>query len=568
MDDNQESQIHGDDGLEEDNLGTPRVLKEEEKEKNDNKVSAEKNGRLCFKLLKLKYPNTESFLQQHPPPPPPKEELLVSSPSPSPTTRICNICNRGFGSGKALGGHMRMHVQARNKELLEKLNNATTANTAHDIIAKTHESFSIMEEGEPTCYVCKKTFLSMKSLFGHMRSHPERDWRGIQPPTTTPTDHKYYNNCCSSSSLSLSLSDEKLDPFPVITATTSEEVFVDLSESLSSWRVTGKRGRKSTDSADDSGLPLDIDEDAVFGLMTLANVDPRQASNKSDPTYCNSTMDARKKLRIDDEARSSREVLHNKIEAKGKGKPVVEEETALEVPLFMKWNLFGYEEESPREYYRHNSIDSSELDFADKIVGETMMMSNKRKTRKVKLVELEALGGDQSQKQVYSVTPNRYICSLCNRSFPTHQALGGHRSSHNKVKYIQQQTLDESVSADDSAAENYGHYANPTTTTTTTQMDEEAVLGPTTHQCKICDRIFPTGQALGGHKRCHWNGTVEMQSSQVTSPEGEAKAQSSQATSPGEASQTGRRNLEFDLNELPAMEVEEGIVESIYMVAA
>lgn len=551
MDDNQESQIHGDD-LEKDDVGKARVLKErEEEEKNDNKVSAEKNGRPCFKLLKLKYPNTESFLQQHPPPPP-KEELLVSS---SPTTRICNICNRGFGSGKALGGHMRMHVQARNKELLEKLNNATTTstNTTRDIIAKTNESFSITEEGEPTCYVCKKTFLSMKSLFGHMRSHPERDWRGIQPPTT-PTDHKYYNNCSSSSTLS----DEKLDTFPAITATS--EVFLDLSESLTSWRVTGKRGRKSTDSSNDSSLLLDIDVDAVFGLMTLANVDP----NLSESTYCNSMMDARKKLRIDEGRSSSREVLHNKIEAKGKGKSVVEE-TALEVPLNMKWNLFGYEEESPREYYGHNSNDSSELDSADKTVGETMVMSNKRKTRKVKLVELEALGDDQSHKRVDSVTPNRYICSLCNRSFPTHQALGGHRSSHNKVKYIQQQALDESVSADDSTAENYGHYANPTTTT---QMDEEAALGPTAHQCKICDRTFPTGQALGGHKRCHWNGTVEMQSSQVTSPEGEAKAQSSQATSPGEASQTGRRNLEFDLNELPAMEVEEGIVESIYMAAA
>ncbi|XP_058096259.1 zinc finger protein ZAT2-like [Magnolia sinica] len=44
----------------------------------------------------------------------------------------------------------------------------------------------------------------------------------------------------------------------------------------------------------------------------------------------------------------------------------------------------------------------------------------------------------------------------------------------------------------------------------------ETHLGPTTnlpmrsaacvgvHKCSICDRVFPTGQALGGHKRCHW----------------------------------------------------------------
>lgn len=26
------------------------------------------------------------------------------------------------------------------------------------------------------------------------------------------------------------------------------------------------------------------------------------------------------------------------------------------------------------------------------------------------------------------------------------------------------------------------------------------------HECSICHRIFATGQALGGHKRCHWTG--------------------------------------------------------------
>nr|GEY92575.1 zinc finger C2H2-type/integrase DNA-binding domain-containing protein [Tanacetum cinerariifolium] len=74
------------------------------------------------------------------------------------------------------------------------------------------------------------------------------------------------------------------------------------------------------------------------------------------------------------------------------------------------------------------------------------------------------------------------------------------------------------------------------------------------YQCKIYDKIFPTGQALGGHKRCHLTGY---------SKSAQAQAISSQINSTGEAASTqkesGRIVLDFDLNEVPAimMEVED-----------
>ncbi|KAL5569089.1 hypothetical protein UlMin_025664 [Ulmus minor] len=35
---------------------------------------------------------------------------------------------------------------------------------------------------DPNCRVCGREFGSWKALFGHMRSHPERQWRGAFPP--------------------------------------------------------------------------------------------------------------------------------------------------------------------------------------------------------------------------------------------------------------------------------------------------------------------------------------------------------------------------------------------------
>lgn len=40
----------------------------------------------------------------------------------------------------------------------------------------------VLKEGKPTCSICSKSFGSLKSLFGHMRCHPERTWRGMQQP--------------------------------------------------------------------------------------------------------------------------------------------------------------------------------------------------------------------------------------------------------------------------------------------------------------------------------------------------------------------------------------------------
>ncbi|CAN5952159.1 unnamed protein product [Sphagnum jensenii] len=85
-----------------------------------------------------------------------------------------------------------------------------------------------------------------------------------------------------------------------------------------------------------------------------------------------------------------------------------------------------------------------------------------------------------------------YQCATCKRIFKSHQALGGHRASHKKVKGC------------------FARTKLPCDYLTVARGDNEEMLNAVRkskgHECSICHRIFNSGQALGGHKRCHWGG--------------------------------------------------------------
>uniref|UniRef100_A0A0A9AQT5 C2H2-type domain-containing protein n=1 Tax=Arundo donax TaxID=35708 RepID=A0A0A9AQT5_ARUDO len=81
-------------------------------------------------------------------------------------------------------------------------------------------------------------------------------------------------------------------------------------------------------------------------------------------------------------------------------------------------------------------------------------------------------------------------CSVCGKAFPSHQALGGHKSSHSA----------RPPPAAAAAAEE--------TTAALPAASSSTSAGGRVHECSVCKKTFPTGQALGGHKRCHYEGTV------------------------------------------------------------
>ncbi|XP_015057903.1 zinc finger protein ZAT11-like [Solanum pennellii] len=68
---------------------------------------------------------------------------------------------------------------------------------------------------------------------------------------------------------------------------------------------------------------------------------------------------------------------------------------------------------------------------------------------------------------------NDFECKTCNKRFPSFQALGGHRASHNKKPRLMGEFVVE--------------------TNKKNKM----------HKCSICGVEFSLGQALGGHMRRH-----------------------------------------------------------------
>uniref|UniRef100_J3LFH7 C2H2-type domain-containing protein n=1 Tax=Oryza brachyantha TaxID=4533 RepID=J3LFH7_ORYBR len=160
---------------------------------------------------------------------------------------------------------------------------------------------------------------------------------------------------------------------------------------------------------------------------------------------------------------------------------------------------------------------------------------------------------------VPTVPRGMFECKACKKVFSSHQALGGHRASHKKVKGCfaaklesnrnenqqQQQHVaaapqennkattshaipeigtDASMLSPNVDADIKGKSAGIDEVVIATPVSDMAMtmavdnlapaLGPATvspfkkkgkvHECSICHRVFTSGQALGGHKRCHW----------------------------------------------------------------
>jgi hypothetical protein len=148
-----------------------------------------------------------------------------------------------------------------------------------------------------------------------------------------------------------------------------------------------------------------------------------------------------------------------------------------------------------------------------------------------------------------------FKCSVCGKSFSSYQALGGHKTSHRAKLPTPPASAGapaapvlESPAPITVVVPPPIEVREPATSSTAASSDG-AAASSRVHRCSICHKEFPTGQALGGHKRKHYDGGASSAAASADLPATAAAAETSEVGSSGNGSSAARA---FDLN-LPAV---------------
>ncbi|RDX89366.1 Zinc finger protein ZAT4, partial [Mucuna pruriens] len=479
----------------------------------------------------------------------------------------CKFCSKSFPCGRSLGGHMRSHVTNLSSEAdeKEKLRKLASSEKDKDSEAATNAGYGLRENPKKTwrisdyssedalvldkfCKECGKGFHSWKALFGHMKCHSEKErvsnsledqdsWTNADSSQKVVMDSQSDNEATAPSRRRRS---KRRTRYTVASAaaTSSLVSFANPSSSLSEVEQEQEEVAMSL-------MMLSRDASPWSGPHSVAESSDNNSAYFEAPTnlVSNLTPNTPKLIKQSDNnwdfANSENP---NSIRVRGKSSQLFTTENGFRVnksgvsnkgcEKANKSELVDYVsalEDSEGEHGRSrvngtesvftagNNYSSMKTRFS---VSGSELKSNKNWVDKAS----EAESSKNSSKR------GKFECTTCNKIFHSYQALGGHRASHKKIKGCfasRNESSENSIETDlsaDPATENKlvknsdSQYLDVHQHGAGFHNEVEKVSESKKskgHECPICFKVFPSGQALGGHKRSHMAGGTESRSFQT-----------------------------------------------------
>lgn len=386
----------------------------------------------------------------------------------------CRECGKEFLSMRALSGHMKFHS---------------------------------IKEKDNVCEQCGKGFGSMRALFGHMRHHSKRppekqsEYENLCPVRRKRSKLRYKvsanlsltNSNASSSSSYVSeieeLEEAALSLIMLSRGVTNLSEFNSLLESSENnnseiWKKEKKlRGRLGS-CVSGSWNSLCEKNESEFEFGELGSGFLVENEKKADLGF---SIDEFKKSELDDDL--GIELFDAEIE---NGNDPSEFGLMREVGLL---------DEDDSEVMKSNS--SKEATFDDQ---EDLEFGGNFSDQMTKTVASFSGIFEDSEKKP------EYECRTCKRIFRSYRALGGHRSGHkiNGCGVVVKIGSHESGIESTQVLNNFSSNFDPEKLECNENVVEEIgffeLKKGKDHECPICFKVFPSGQALGGHKRAHYIG--------------------------------------------------------------
>ncbi|CAL9123790.1 unnamed protein product [Musa textilis] len=333
-------------------------------------------------------------------------------------------------------------------------------------------------DGDMQCAECGNEFLSWRAFFGHVRCHSEKpsEERGEQDgPCSNVVHRNGFGSQLGREAAAETVAGRRITSQRTYQASPEDE------DGAISLMLLSRGVRNCSETWDKKSAEVLETRDFVSngsGRTGSESGDPRNGFKKMESRGAN---DGTARDDIDDTKKpvaacaSSTDDLKNPDQEPTPCPSKNEDLSSVAGDLSMKTALDGID----RKLGRNSSSTLERFDPAD---GSLRHASS------------NDCSGKATKKR------SQFECKSCNKVFDSHQALGGHRASHKRMKgcrghrtHVAGNSTETDASADEAATEDAGSGSSKANKA---------------HRCLICSRFFSSGQALGGHKRSHWVATT------------------------------------------------------------